>query len=605
MAKSKLKTKYIVIPLLVLSLAGGAFTASLADSSSSDTVKVASVSSLDYSWVMNMGSGASGGGEFMGTLKKGSVQNVKLNDELKISEVRVKKGDKLFTYDLDSLKFLLADEENALSTVENELKVANNELAVLKKLQPSENMTTTTTVTVPEEPEVETPDEPLADTDTITDMDTDIPAEFVYEKRITEKSQPAQGSGTPEEPFEFYVGEDTVAAKEYLTSLHPEDSDALYAIFYVCSETGTPLYARLVDGNKIDVEKAEDWNVNDGVTADKNGGFSFDGGSANFASFMVQSQQLPSDVPDTDLTGLDGSIDPSMLEGLQGFEGLEGLAGMGEMPESVQQAEQPEVSTDTEVSDEITEKDNYKYSKNELKEMIAEKEKEIEKLELSKRGSEINVKKAKKTLETGAEVSELDGTVTFVAKDTQHLSDSGAYVTVTSSSGMSVASSIGEFSISKIEIGTKMKVTNYNDGSTYSGEITSINDIPSQTDQSGKEDTTESYYEFVVTINQEFELPEDGSVVMDIDTGEEETMILLDTCFVASESGKYYVMVANRNDEIEKRYVTVDGKYVDLIKVKNGLKSDDRIALAYGKVEEGMKVVEVDSNTLLYGSSFF
>ena len=232
-------------------------------------------------------------------------------------------------------------------------------------------------------------------------------------------------------------------------------------------------------------------------------------------------------------------------------------------------------------------------------------QKEIEKLELSKRGSEINVKKAKKTLETGAEVSELDGTVTFVAKDTQHLSDSGAYVTVTSSSGMSVASSIGEFSISKIEIGTKMKVTNYNDGSTYSGEITSINDIPSQTDQSGKEDTTESYYEFVVTINQEFELPEDGSVVMDIDTGEEETMILLDTCFVASESGKYYVMVANRNDEIEKRYVTVDGKYVDLIKVKNGLKSDDRIALAYGKVEEGMKVVEVDSNTLLYGSSFF
>ena len=86
MTKSKSKTKYIVIPLLVLSLVGGAFTAAMQNSDTpSDTVNVAAVSDLDYSWLM--GDYTLETNSFLGKLQKGSIQNVKYNQDLKIEDV--------------------------------------------------------------------------------------------------------------------------------------------------------------------------------------------------------------------------------------------------------------------------------------------------------------------------------------------------------------------------------------------------------------------------------------------------------------------------------------------------------------------------------------
>ena len=100
-------------------------------------------------------------------------------------------------------------------------------------------------------------------------------------------------------------------------------------------------------------------------------------------------------------------------------------------------------------------------------------------------------------------------------------------------------------------------------------------------------------------------MPEDGSVSMEIDTGSDYQQFLLYDCFVGSENGKNYVMAVNSDNKIEKRYVTVSGTLFEFVAVKGGLESTDRIALAYGKVQEGMKTVEVDGETLIWGPMFF
>lgn len=587
----KIKARYIVIPVLVLSLIGGVVSAAVEKQNEDTTVNVCKVSKANEKRML--GYLDVGGSDFVGTLKKGSIQNAKVNEDLKIESVlvskgdSVKKGDRLFTYDLQSMRIALAEAENTLSTCENNIKVANNELAVLKKLQPSENAPKTVANDddgQPEEqPKVETPDVP-----------TPAVPEFKYDKLITPKSQYIDGSGTADEPFVYYVGEDTVVSKDALLTLCPEGEEAKYALFYVCDETGTPKYARLVDGNKIDRENAENWNVNDGVTVDPTGNALFDGGSAGFASFIFKSE-TPGGMSDVDL---------SQLEGGEGYEGMEELFGFSEENAQPQQEQQNNTAQDT-ASDEITEKDNYIYSKDELKKMISDKEKELERLDLEKRQYEIDVTKANKTLEIGAEVANFDGRVTFVAKDLKHLSDSGAYVTVASSSGMSVISYIGEFSLSDIDIGTKMTLTDYDNGNNYTGTVTSISDTPSQTDQFGNEDTTQSYYEFVVTVNETFELKEDGSVSMDILKEDNTERICLYAVFVRSEGSKHYVMVANKDNVIEKRYVEVEKILYEMVIVTGGLSMDDRIAIAYGKTKEGLKAVDADYETIIYGSGMF
>lgn len=570
----KFKKRFVVIPILVLAIGGGVYAAAMAKRHSDSFVNVVSVAEADESYNMYWWSNEN----FGGTLKKGSVQNVTVNPTLKIDEVKVKKGDTvskgdvLFTYDTKSLELNRDEAENNVKALENQITIANNELAVLKKLQPSENAPADY---VPDDSNnfdsPLTPDEPTV--------------EFEYEKEITPDSVPIMGDGSRDEPFVFYVGFDTVVTKEYLESLCEEENER-FALFYVCDEEGNPIFARLVDGTKLDRENVDVWCVSDGVNIGEDGSVTFDGGSSAFASFIIQSQ-LP--------TG-NGDIDPSEFEGLGGMDELFGY------PED-SFVNNGDNSLGSDGSDyEISEKDNYVFSKEELKNMISEKEKEIEQLGFQKRQAEINVKKALLLFETGAEVAELSGTVTFLAKDINSLSDSGAYITITSSSGMSVAASIGEFSLSKIAIGTPVTVTDWSSGNTYDGEITSISDKPLEDWAT----TTESYYEFIVTVDQEFDLGEESYVDISIVDEYSSGGIILMSIFVRSEGGRSYVMVVNDDNVLEKRYVTIGRNYYgEMQEVVNGLSYDDRIAIPYGKTEEGKPVKDVDYNTILWGSGLF
>lgn len=608
--RKKFKARYIVIPVICLALVGGVGAVLVNKAQSDAYVKVVPVDQLNMDWGFD-----SNDLEVYGSIKKGSVQNVILDEELKVDKVNVKKGDTvkkgdmLFTYDTRSLELNVEEVQSRIDAIANDQKIANNQLDVLKKLQPSEN--------APKEAEPDYTPAEQPDGDASSDSDSDSDS-FKYEKKISLSSKPLGGTGSSSDPFVFNAGEDTVVLKEYMeylsggfTSVQSEDdaqsaaqsdtdsadntdtdSDSAadseedkggepasyYALINVYDESGELLYGRLIDGSKITQSDIADWRCTDGVTVNEDGTVICDQNKCPFASFITYIAQGFGDDIDTELYGdMEDSFSDYYPE-----------------PEN----DQPDMQQPA--SDEITLNDNYIYSKAELQQMISEKEKEIEKLGFDKKQADIDLQAAQMKLEKGGETAEVNGKVTYAASSETDLSENGAYMILTSDEGMSVVGSVSEFNLDDVYVGQEVKVTNNADGSIYDGKITEIADTPSSSaDEYYYTDTT-SYYDITVSVSGSPTFKDDDGANVLIPLEEDGSLpYYIEAAFLREEGGRYYVMLANDDDIIEKRYVKTGANYYGyVIEVKSGLSDGDRLALPYGNTKEGMPTVDADYDDL-------
>ena len=563
----KFKARYIVIPLIVLAAGGGIFGWTKAKNSEK-IIKVAPVSAAADVYYTDL---SSSGDTFYGKLKKGSFINVKVSPELKIQSVNfkkgdiVRKGDVLISYDTHSLKDSVEDAELLVKTLKNNIQIVDNELDVLKRLQPSEN--------APQEEEEEEPQ----NSDTDSDSTPDQAPKSKYEARITKTSIPLAGIGTAEDPFIYIAGQTSVVSKELLSELSGKT-----AVFYVCTEDDMQLFAKLIDGSKIDAASVQDYPLMDGVTVTPDGMIAFGGSSVDFASFLTMSAAAPQNPGDYTLP--DNYYD------------------MSEIP---QLSELPEGNANA--SAEITLDDNYKFSAQELRDMIKEKEKSKADLDLQERQAELNVKKAKKLAQTGGEVATIDGKVTFVAKDIKHLSESGAYMTVNNDSGMSVTATVGEFSLDKVAEGMAVDITNYETGTEGTGTVTYINPEPSSQVGSGESNngSLESQYEFTVTLDNDMEIGADSEVQLVVRNNDGTEGCVMPTSLIRTEGSRSYVLIKGEDGRLEKRYVKVGKKEYETALVTEGITGDDMICFPYGKAKVGSETVDTDFDSMYYDFGLF
>lgn len=565
----KFKVKYVIITLLIVGALGGVGYSYYAKKQAEKVVNVVSIQELNSTYFMDEEV------TYNGTPKKGSILNIKVDTDFEIEDVKVakgdtvKKGDVLFTYNTHSLELSIEEYENNLHIADNNITVAQNELSVLRRLQPLEN--------APEEydepDDEETEDQPISNPG------------FDYSKKINKDTKPISGSGTAEDPFTYIAGIDTVVTKDYLTDF--ADKKDSYTLLYVCSNDGNVLFGRLIESNKIEKDKVTDWLCTDGVTLDPMGGISFDQNNTSFAKVIVYPQ--PINVLNINQPMLPDDMDIGMPE------------------DYFEQADDNTNDISENIHYEISDDDNYKFPLETLKQMIKEKEDSIENLKLRKKQTEIDCRKAKKRLETGSELSTMDGTVTFVAKDIRHLSESGAFITIVSSTGMSITCSIGEFSLDKISLNMPVAIQNYENGMTYSGRITEISDKPMVFDDSSSENTTQSSYEFIVTSNDEFSLSDESSVsvkLMNKDSDNQTTVekYNIELAFVREENGRYIAMVEGKDGLLEKRVLTVGATHMGIsLDVIGGLESNDYLAIPYGRAVEGMPTKRVSLQEM-YGT---
>ena len=593
--KRKFKKRVIIIPLICVIVVGVIVFALVSKNAADSIIKVVPVSEA----VGMFDQDGAGKIIFDGNLKKGAVQNVTVSGEFTIDEVKVekgdtvKKGDVLLTYDTDLLQLNVDTQQTQIDILTNEIKIAENELLKLKGLIPAENA-----------PVEETPTE----APTMT-TEKEEPVVFEYEKEITEKTTPLAGDGSKDAPFIFNAGEATVVKKQYMQYLagstateatKPTENatesateatkkNSKYAMFHIYSEDGTMLYSWVVDGTKITSTDIADWKCSNGVTISEDGSIQVAQGKNLFATLVTYNQnnsveediQIPEDMYSAYLSG---NLDiPAEYENIQ-----------NEIPAGNENAVVSE---------------NYMYTQAELQSMISDKEDQIDDLKFRKRQAEIDLNNAQKALENGDEVASVGGTVTFVAQSDEEAIKEGAYITVINDTITTVIGTVSENDLPSLSVGMMVTTTNNSTGEECEGEIIQIAEEASlnagNSEMYGLYDETASYFDVTVELKDKMEIKDDESVTIIADTSEQAESVWVDAAFVRTERGKSYVMVANENDLIEKRYVEVGKSYFGLsTEVVSGLSIDDRVALPYGKTKEGMPTIEVTFDELYMGFMF-
>lgn len=593
MGKKKFKKKFIVIPLICAIAVGGIAYAIYAKKQADSIIKVVSVSEIsDQMYVGEIYS--------YGKVTKGSMQSVRTSSdsEIKVSKYNVKKGDTvkkgdvLVEYDIESLQMNLETQKTELSITENNIKICENKLKTLKDLQPSEN------ATQPQKPEREK--EPTPEP---TEPPQEEPIEYL--KKVDIDTEPSDGDGSEESPYVFFVSADSVINSRYMKFLSKGNN----AIFNVCTDDEGLVYSWLVNGSDITKEYIKDWSPVNGVSKAEDGSIRVKQSENPFATLITY-------IPDS--TQEDGYSE--YIENGDMYEMLsedlsiddEFLSKYLENNDISDYIQSSTVDEDTE--NPPVEGADYFYSKEELDELISDTESQLEELKFNKRQAEIEIKKAENSLKTGKEVATIDGVVTFSALSNEQAVKTGYHVIISNEATTSLNCTLRSRDLKSVFVGTGVNVSYYGSSENKGvaetesvecgGTVTEISDTPTadigEIINLDSSDDTEEYYEAKVVLDKSIQADENEEIFITFDTTDvQNNGVWLRMSFIRNENGKSYVLVANDDNILEKRYieqgVTLWGSNVEVL---SGLSEDDRIAFPYGNAKEGMPTVDSDLDSL-------
>ena len=249
---------------------------------------------------------------------------------------------------------------------------------------------------------------------------------------------------------------------------------------------------------------------------------------------------------------------------------------------------------------------NSGYTSGEIAQMRAEKEAEIKEMEFNIKMAEAEYKIMQKEFDNGVVTAETDGYVSSVLTPEEALATGEPIVKVSGGGGFLIQGSVSELMLDKLSIGQQVQVESWETG-ICTGTITEIGDYPVEGSFFGGNPNT-SYYPFTVSVDESAGLRA-GSYVS-ITYGQQNMgsgSMYLETSFLRSENGAYYVYVRGEGDLLEKRPVQVggimsEGYYTEIL---SGLTTSDYIAFPYGKgLKEGAPTV-VGTSEDLYGGMYY
>ena len=199
--------------------------------------------------------------------------------------------------------------------------------------------------------------------------------------------------------------------------------------------------------------------------------------------------------------------------------------------------------------------------------------------------------------------SEIDGKVVALLTEEEARERKEPLLKVSGGGGFYIEGSVSELEKEKLKIGQEVTVNDWQSGGTYTGEVVSIGDFPSDSDNwNGMGNPTASYYPFKAFVGEEADLQAGSYVSMTYSTASAEQGIYLEKPFVRTEKGNSYIYVRGADGRLEKRNVKVGkalwGSYYEIL---SPLGEEDFLAFPYGKhVKPGAPTVESDLSTL-YG----
>ena len=243
------------------------------------------------------------------------------------------------------------------------------------------------------------------------------------------------------------------------------------------------------------------------------------------------------------------------------------------------------------------------YTAAQIAQMRAEEEKKIQDLDLKIKMADAEYKIMLSEVSDGNVYSEVDGVVVSLLTEEEAKSTRQSLIKVSGGGGFYVECFVNELEKDKLEPGMEVTVNDWNTGATYTGEVASKGDFPTQEGYfNGMGNPNSSYYPFRVFVDGEADLQAGSYVSVNYSTSEGAHGVYLENPFIRTEKGRSYVLILGQDGCLEQRFV-VTGKSLwgSYTEITSGLTPEDLIAFPYGKnVKPGVKAVEGDMSNL-YG----
>ncbi len=535
--------KKVVIAILIVVLAGGGITGGVVGYRAYQNSKLVA----EVQSVSMLNSGFWGGSmESDGTVTNGQQQDVYVSTEQTIQKVFVTEGQEVSEGD-PLLQYDMTNIDLAIEMKKLDIQTTENNIAVvqkeLEKLKNTKPISTTASTSAADNTAPSTPVTPSADTSVTTPDTVEEKTGDAY-NYISTTAQPYTGDGSQENPYRFLCTKEAYVYGSYLNTLKSEGKVAVFEIHDGNTVAGTLISAWTKVGAALEeADPDAKWYVIDG-------------------SKVVDEPDIP-DIPDEPV-----------------------------VPDT------PSVPDDNPQSG---------YTADELAKEIADKEKELTKLDLDKRKAELALKQMENQSEDGMVYAEFNGTIKTVGDPDNLPNDGSAFLTLSGSDGLYVKGTLNELALEQVKVGQSVTATSWSTGMMFDATITEINDYPEDSSgYYGSGNPNASYYGYTAYIEDSTGLSNGDNLSLSINLGGEEDSsdkIYLDKAYVRKEDGKSYVMKDDGTGHLVKQYVKT-GKtiYGYAVEIKSGITLDDYLAFPYGKTaKEGVKTDKGDdSGTVMY-----
>lgn len=485
-----------------------------------------------------------------GMVTNDSAQEIYLTDSMKILKVYVqqgeivKVGDPLIAYDTSELQINIQRKKLDINTIENDILQETYKLNSLRTATPVDK-------TPPQKDEDKFNDllEQDKQYNEITEKDAKDSRIYNY---LTKDAIPFWGAGTQSNPYVYCVNPNAYAYGSFYNSIRPTATDVGGICVCVIVPQKNTDGKVVVDGSGMPVADT----------------------SLTIYQKDLNGAQIPAEY-DADkmwyvFTGLERS--PSDLAGDYYDNYLNELENWSE-PEG--------------------------YTQNELVQAIADTEKRLKDLDISRRKQLLELESMQKTASDGILYAEVAGEVKTLGDPDNPPQDGTAFLVVAGNDGLYVSGTISELLLGDVTVGTVVTANSWESGMSFEATITEISDYPVSSNSWSEGNPNVSYYAYTAYIEDSTALRNGEYVDLSISTNQSEGQggIYIDKAYVREEDGKSYCMIADENGRLKKQYI-VTGKtvYGSAIEVKSGITDEDLIAFPYGKdVVEGAKTVEASN----------
>ncbi|MBQ1506492.1 MAG: biotin/lipoyl-binding protein [Erysipelotrichales bacterium] len=525
----------------------------------------------------------------------------------------VKPGDKLFSYDTESLNLEVNRAANELQIERLRLMKYKEDLARYKTYKPYE----------PVIPYV--PEGLIGETD---------------QEMISSDEQAVEGKGTEDEPFVFYCVPGTKVHLNYLAEIidnenvllpsfwsgyekekeayakyleELEEYDRLYAEYLKLLE----VYEKAVKEHEENPDTEVPEKPTEPVKPEEVNDPSDDpvaGENAKYASFVIWNQNGYADMakvfqwtvkgPDCDkgaVESLFSTVKPPFPWTVGDRAGMDASGLVKDFDKEFRFAEGMILRTDPlPAEEEIPE--SRSYTQEQINELIRGANRDIHSQEIAILQAEVSYNRAKNALTDGVITTNCSGTVKTV-EDYDSLNSGEVFMQIQSDSGYVVQGSVSEFDRETVTVGTEVMVLSYMTGMQYIATVRYVADSPSSSNYfSSSENPNSSSYMFEAVIDAEAEVSPDDWVEISFFGNEGSDAFYIPTAFVRKENGQSYVMKYEGGKL--KRQIVKTGKtlYGSEIQILEGLTLEDSIAFPYGKkVKEGAPCEVSEDMSELYG----